>query len=391
MSIGGRLEDAKTLLVVVVAYLAGSIFLRPILGGDLLYIVSGVPLIGALVRFRVNCTPINTPTDEESGGLASEDRKARNYLHLLTSVLKAEGWSGLYKGTVPPLAVWLFTKILCGAIVPYHRCHSSSFWLAPILHVVPELFRFTGYTEIATVLITLPFNSAFLVLTNRTITTPHKLAFRTHPVQALRSLLSTSELANPLSVLASPQIHGVAFAQLLFALYIALVWRPLRALLDASPQVDVRYLDLPSALIIARYFALSSGLLALSVFLLTPLEVVSARLSVVCPAQAQAEDAEGEKDSRAVAEVEIGRESSSPQIAIFKDATENVEDDVAEQTAMQPPQIITSSDETRSSAQAFRLRHEPYTGLLPCIREILAEEGRCALWRGWWVTACVLL
>ncbi|KAI5116135.1 hypothetical protein M0805_003235 [Coniferiporia weirii] len=341
-------------------------FARAILGSELSSILFAAPVLGALVRFRVHYAPRRGASDAEGADevLRTADEEAeevRNYPHMLKRTLAIEGKMGLFKGVVPKLVVLFFTTFLC-EVVPFGLCIRAWLWVSWIVAILPKGLRFPGHEEALTVLVLLPCEFALFVFVNRAITTRHALPFRTHPLRALRALFTPAERARPWAVLASPQLRGALLAHLLRALYIALVERPL------------------------------VKLIVLSILLIAPLEVAAARLCVVYPAQESAWSGEVVLEGEAVQETKV------PDAEIAVDdigkglATMPFQDNIEEvETEVKPAQPSKSTDPTRPLPRAFRLRHEPYAGLTPCIREVFAEEGPSALYRGWWMTVLGLL
>ncbi|KAI5118642.1 hypothetical protein M0805_000018 [Coniferiporia weirii] len=391
MSIRTKLGDAGTILAVVVAYWFWSGFARVLLGFELSSILFAAPVLGAFVRFRIHYAPRRGASDAEGADevLRTADEEAeevRNYPHMLKRTLAIEGKMGLFKGIVPKLIVFFFTTFLC-AVVPFFTCFRAWLWVSWIIAILPKGLRFPGYEKVLTALVLLPFEFALFVFVNRAITTQHALPFRTHPLRALCALSTPAERARPWAVLASPQLRGALLAHLLRALYIALVERPLVKLIVGDPQHGNA-----SPQEIAFYISLMLALRVLSTLLIAPIEVAAARLCVVHPAQESSWTGEVAVGSEAneeakVPDVEIAADDMGKDLVAvpFKDNIEEVE------TEVKPAQPSKSTDPTRPLPRAFRLRHEPYAGLVPCIREVFAEEGLGALYRGWWMTVFGLL
>ncbi|KAI5119013.1 hypothetical protein M0805_001872 [Coniferiporia weirii] len=196
-----------------------------------------------------------------------------------------------------------------------------------------------------------------------------------------------TERARPWAALATPQLRGALLAHLLRALYIALVERPLEKLIAGDPQRSN-----PSPQEIAFYISLMLAHWVPSPLLIAPLEVAAARLCVVHPAQESSWTGEvavgGEAIEEAkVPDVEIAADDMGKDLAAvpFQDNIEEVE------TEVKPAQPSKSTDPAGPLPRAFRLRHEPHAGLVPCIREVFAEEGLSALYRGWWMTVLGLM
>lgn len=157
------------------------------------------------------------------------------------------------------------------------------------------------------------------------ITTPHTLA-SFDASAGLRALLSPAERAKPLILYAAP---GVALSEALQGL--------------VGPALGLLRLFVPRLYISHRLPIIGAALpvILLATALLTPLQVMSARLTLQRRAPETAEEPEPYQEEAVM--------------------------------------------EFRSTEEA------PYTSLVDCVRKIVQEEGAVVLTRGWWITALLMV
>ncbi|KAF7335720.1 hypothetical protein MVEN_02227500 [Mycena venus] len=283
-----------------------------------------MPFLGVLVRYRANYTPKTGAVrlDEEDG--APRSVASIGYFGMMKRVHRLEGWAGLYKGIMPSIVTSLIALV---AVVPISIFVLPHGWVYVPLHL-----RWTislGMSLIPALLL-VPMQ----IIINRAITTPHKLAAfdaRT----GLRVLLSPAERTQPLRLYLAP---GVALAILLESLIV-----PSLALLRVSTK------SLPGG------FALGGALpvLLLTTALITPLEVMTARLT-------------------------LQRRSGPGSAAVNSDE-------------IPPPPVYSAEPVMEFRDTDVDGGEAPYTGLLDCTQKILAEEGWGVLTRAWWLTIVAML
>ncbi|KAJ7450521.1 hypothetical protein FB451DRAFT_719078 [Mycena latifolia] len=249
------------IFVVLIAIVVGvfSVFLS-------MGLIFGItmPFVGTLIRYRANYTPkagaVRLDGEDGLGGTPSSE-KAPSYFGMMKRVYRIEGWAGLYKGLMPSI---ITTLILTVALVPFSVLLSAGYKVHPHGRVslpaqsgvVMWLLSFALST--IPVLILVPM----LIIINRAITTPHKLA-AFDARAALRVLLSPAERAQPLRLYLAP---GVALAFVLEAL--------------VGPTVSLlRYLAAPR-LPLGAALGAAVPVLLLTTALVTPLQVMQARLTL---------------------------------------------------------------------------------------------------------------
>jgi len=301
----------------------------------------GIPFQGVVIRFRVNYTPhgvnLSDGMDEEQQRLTNDPRVGpvvTSFLAMAARVRRIEGWSGLYKGFMPVILMGMFQAFLGSIIIGSGGAFSISSG-----GIVTTIL----WTIIVVVLIQIPRT----VLVNRAITTPHKLAWFA-PRASIKALFTTYERRRPWAIFTTP---GLALSQTLEMLWFHGIARFARHLL--IPSLHPRESPFPTE----TGFLAVMGMVAYGFFLigstlvLTPLEVVSARLSVQRnhPAgSAEVPEADGEGS---------GLE--------FAGADEDV---------------IGLRDED-----------QPYLGLADALKKIVDEEGWKTLYRAWYLTLLLAL
>ncbi|KAJ7450531.1 hypothetical protein FB451DRAFT_1374648 [Mycena latifolia] len=222
----------------------------------MLFTLIFMPFVGALVRYRANYTPKTGGVylDGEEGVAAAPSTDSPSYFGMLQRVHRIEGWGGLYKGIMPAFITGLIATIVISPItvlmalghIPLPVRTGLDIWaISFAMSVIPVLLLVPMY-----------------IITNRAITTPHKLVAFDAPA-ALRILLTPAERAQPLRLYLAP---GVAAALVLEALI-----GPILALANLHAFARLPLLG-----------ALGAGLpaLALATMMFTPLEVMLARLTL---------------------------------------------------------------------------------------------------------------
>lgn len=192
------------------------------------------------------------------------------------------------------------------------------------------------------------------------ITTPHKLPYF-NPIYSLRVLLTPTERRRPWILYLTP---GLLAAQVTHIAYIVLGLRSMRQLLLpelANPGIPRKEEISPVKLAIFLVIMLSSTII------LTPLEVISIRLSI------QRNHAAPEFNS--ISQEEEGDADEATEYA-------GVEEDVIGYVIL--PSFLFPDIIIRNSS--LRTEREPYVSLIDCGKRIIEEEGWSALYRAWWLT-----
>ncbi|WWC86382.1 uncharacterized protein L201_001258 [Kwoniella dendrophila CBS 6074] len=262
-----------------------------------------MPFHGALVRLRANYNP-------HAVGLDAQTRVGPTLTTLIGTLKRTkqlEGWWGLWKGTYPTLA---YTTLVSIASIIF--VGGSSTRGPKNTYSVPEAGGI------------------------RSIITPYKLP--NNPAISLRVLLSPHELAKPYLLYLTPGLLATTF---IHSLCVTLVARTMRVFfLGASAPEDISDSISPWRwMIFILWQALATGWL-------TPLEVVSTRLSV----QPNTPGAIGTEEE----------EQGPPEGVSFCGTDEDV--------------------------IGLRPTTEPYLGIIDCGRKVIEEEGWQSLYRGFWWT-----
>ena len=192
---------------------------------------------------------------------------------------------------------------------------------------------------------------------NSAVTTPHKLGWFS-PRVSLRALFTPYERSKPWVLYLTP---GLALAQSLHVLYFLTIARGLRALLVPSYHPNGFFFNGEPLSKFGGFWAYAGmGLYSLfligSVAILTPLEVLSARLSVQRnhPTGASSLPTSTHEEREAML-----NDEGSPGLEYA-----GAEEDVI----------------------ALRDEDAPYSGLLYAYRKVIEEEGMGTLYRCWWLT-----
>ncbi|KAJ7579103.1 hypothetical protein C8J56DRAFT_336610 [Mycena floridula] len=278
-----------------------------------------VPFNGALVRYRINYSPRRVELDAESGMEPPAGTTVNSFFGMIQRVYRLEGLSGLYKGLWPTI---FFSLVLTTIVMQFKSNQPVNFsYRAPDISV--------GETAVYLFILAI-VSIPSIILTNRSIATAQKLPMF-NLLKGLRQLLSPTERRRPWRLYYSTP--GLFVAQLTQIFIVVLGLGPLRRLLlpELSSPTTIPLVPLIIYLAVA----------ALSTLILTPLEVIIARLSV----QRNADD------------------QDSPEM-----------DETAEYFAV-TEDVIELNDE-----------EDPYLGLFDCARRIVNEEGIRVLYRAWWIT-----
>ncbi|KAH0827824.1 mitochondrial carrier [Lanmaoa asiatica] len=291
-----------------------------------------VPLTGALVRFRAHYNPKGLQLDPEGGVQPHTGPVITSFFAILSPSKHQQGWPGLYKGLMPTLLstsiITLFLLVFLSDSNLRHGTYST-----PSTGVLGIL----AYSLFA-MLISLPQT----IITDRAITTPHKLPYF-NVIHSLRILLTPTERRRPWILYLTP---GLLAAQVSHIAYVVLGLRTVRQLLLpelAQPGIPSRE-DI-SVVRLAIFFVLAAA----STVVLTPLEVIAIRLA-------------------------IQRNHAAPE---FNSVSQEEEGDVEETVE------YAGIDE---DVIGLRTEREPYIGLVDCAKRIIDEEGWSALYRAWWLT-----
>ncbi|KAF8554162.1 hypothetical protein OG21DRAFT_1497198 [Imleria badia] len=291
-----------------------------------------VPLTGALVRFRAHYNPKGLQLDPEGDVQPHTGPVITSFVAMLMRVYRIEGWPGLYKGLMPTLLttgiVTLFLLLFLSDSNLRHGTYST-----PSTGVLGTL----AYSLFA-MLIALPQT----IITDRAITTPHKLPYF-NAIYSLRVLLTPTERRRPWILYLTP---GLLAAQVSHIAYVVLGLRTVRHLLVpelSQPGFPSR--DDVSPVRLAIFFVLALA----STVVLAPLEVIAIRLA-------------------------IQRNHAAPEFNSVAQEEEGDAEEAAEYSGIDEDVI------------GLRTEREPYVGLVDCAKRIIDEEGWSALYRAWWLT-----
>ncbi|KAG8788365.1 hypothetical protein FRC15_004645 [Serendipita sp. 397] len=302
-----------------------------------------LPFTGALIRFRANYTPKGLQLDSEGQAQPYVGPVVTNYFAMLRRIHRIESWPGFWKGYIPSAIHTVFVVIFVGII-------GASMSFKPGAHNTVEVqngFYLVLYAAFLSLL-----STPFTVLINRAITTPHRLPWIGW--KSVQVLLTPYELHRPWMIYLAP---GLLLTRTLHVSWLVFVHRGVRRLLLPSLNTDDLYNEEDPSTVIDRLPPFRLGLYLLfvaisAITVLTPLEVISTRLSV----QRNHSEAAG-----------FGR---VPQ-----------DEDTADlEYAGRDEDVI-----------ALRPEDNPYEGLVHCGKSILQEEGPETLLRAWWVTLLLSL
>nr|GAT55660.1 predicted protein [Mycena chlorophos] len=305
-----------------------------ILVSTVVYFVVSTPLVGALVRLRADYKPrrrVQLPTDATADAdvmMPADQERGGSYFGMLERIRRIEGWAGLYKGIMPSIIQGVLSIVL---VVP--SLVTLALLLDRVLFPQTHVGRvYASFCAVFFVLLFVPLE----VMKTRIITTPYRLrAFE--PMVALRAILSPSERAQPWRLYLLPGVAAATFLEAFIALAVNALW-----LFVTGAQRPNH--GPPESLARAVYYTIAVALLALSTGVLTSLDVLRIRLSL----------------QRLPGETTV----ASGELAVYS-ATEEVLE--------------------------VRVEQLPYTSFRDAVRSIVAEEGKHALLRGWWITALGLL
>ncbi|PVF94049.1 hypothetical protein CPB86DRAFT_766452 [Serendipita vermifera] len=297
-----------------------------------------VPLSGALIRFRANYTPKGLQLDSEGQPQPHVGPVVSNYFAMLLRIKRIEGWPGLWKGYMPgaisSLIIILFVTAI-GSTISYKPGAAHSVSVTSPFHLVV----YAGFLALLT--------TPFTVIINRAITTPHRLPWFA-PLKSLQVLLTPYELHKPWVLYLTP---GLLLSRSLHVCWLVFIQRGVRHLLLPSLDSNIREGDDPTV-VFEKLSPVSTGIYVAfvgvsSIILLTPLEVISTRLSV--------------------------QRNHSP----------DREYGAAPQDEDAPELEYAGRDE---DVIALRPEDNPYEGFAQCAKSILQEEGPETLLRAWWLT-----
>ncbi|KAF8313484.1 mitochondrial carrier [Clavulina sp. PMI_390] len=318
----------------------------------LIFLALLTPVQGVVTRFRINFTPKGVGLGEQGDEQAlSQDMRVgpvvNSVWEMFSRVRRIEGTLGFFKGLSTS-----FTAILRVVSFPESRTTVKRSSLTLILINASS----SAFWALVLTLISIPGE----ILVNRAVTTPHKLPWF-QPRIALRALFTPYERSKPWVLYLTP---GLALAQTLHVLYFLIVARGLRAVLVPSYTPNNFILNGESLGAYGGFWAYLgmaayAAFLIASVLVLTPLEVLSARLSVQrnhprgATALPTSASAAGMNDD----DGGIGLEYAG------------AEEDVI----------------------ALRNEDEPYQSLVDAYRKVVMEEGTKTLYRCWWLTLLATL
>ncbi|KAI0818903.1 hypothetical protein BC629DRAFT_684953 [Irpex lacteus] len=292
------------------------------------------PLTGTLVRLRANFNPKSIRLDDE--GNVDTQRPATSFFGMFARVKRLEGWSGLYKGSLPLLIEinLLFTFVLY-VLKPERVMYGSGF---PSIGPLGTLIY---------LIVALLLNLVSTVFTYRAITAPHPLSYF-RPLQSMRTLLSPTERRRPWIIFTTPGLFAALSLRIVYKIiFLALVDTLVIGRSNESQSVKIVFLG-PTAV------KCLIALLLLGTVLVCPLEVAATKL--------------------AIQRNHAGLEYSSLVI----EEENRVSGDYGDYSPLEE--------------EVVRLRHggDPYVGLWDCLNKVIVEEGWTALFRAWWFTALSL-
>ncbi|KAF7303870.1 hypothetical protein MIND_00617000 [Mycena indigotica] len=231
--------------------------------------------------------------------------------------------------TVPSIIEVVLSVVLIGPLV-------ALFSVTPV---------YANHTPAYMILITVPILLLLPVeiIKNRVITTPYKFtAFQ--PSIALQVLLSPAERAHPLRLYLLPGVAVAAIVPVFFIVGASLLWRFIT--LKLVFHHGLKLWSWTWSHTVYRFF--SVVLLVLTSALVTPLRVMTIRLSLQCLQREEPNDPEQQS----------GHHHDNSQ-AVY----------------------------TSEEVVEIRAGLPPYTSAKDCAKRIMEEEGKQALFRGWWITA----
>ncbi|KAG9049951.1 hypothetical protein FS837_008538 [Tulasnella sp. UAMH 9824] len=338
---------------IIGSILAGIISLAIFCASATVVLAIVVPFIGIVVRFRVNYNPralslgpggdaIGVPDGGEDGRVVGP--RVTSLLGMFLRVRRIEGWKGLYKGYMP-LLLYTMGNTLFSLVWTGSKAHSPKGGYS-----IPRATMFQSLVyALFMALIALPFG----ILTNRAITTPHKLPMFS-PRVSLKLLLTAYERRRPWVLYMTP---GLLVAQTLHVAFVTLVFRVVRVLLVPALAYGLDGAEEDGTLskistVKLSIFILFQALAGTAI--LCPLEVVSERLSVQ---RNYTPGAEFEEEDAELAAAQSG-ETGVEYIGQGEDVLN----------------LRSASGE------------EPYKGLRHTLNRIMEEEGVSTLFRAWWLT-----
>ncbi|KAG0707328.1 mitochondrial carrier [Suillus ampliporus] len=291
-----------------------------------------VPLAGTLVRFRAHYNPKGLQLDSEGDVQPHTGPVVSSFFGMLRRVHRIEGWPGLYKGLMPTLCSTLVITFFLMIFLSDSNLRNGKY-SAPDAGVVGMLFY-----SIFAMLVSLPQ----VIITNRAITTPHKLPYL-NAIYSLRVLLTPTERQKPWILYLTPGLLAVQVAHIA---YVVLGLRSIRQLL--LPELANAGMPRTEEISPVK-FTIFLVIALLSTVILAPLEVIAIRIS-------------------------IQRNHAAPE---FNSISQEEDGDAQEATE------YAGADE---DVIGLRTEREPYIGLVDCAKRIVEEEGWSALYRAWWLT-----
>ncbi|OAX39312.1 hypothetical protein K503DRAFT_769608 [Rhizopogon vinicolor AM-OR11-026] len=290
-----------------------------------------VPLLGTRVRFRAHYNPkgLQLHSEGELEGGHHTGPVISSFFGMLRRIYRIEGWSGLYRGLMPSLlfrVIPFFLVILLSHSNLRHEMNNDSDGGA---------VGMLAYS-ILVMLVSLPLE----IITNRAITTPHKLPYF-NVIYSLRILLTPTERRRPWILYLTP---GLLAAKVAHAAYGVLFVRLIGQLLPefVKPGAIIRLEEISPV-----RFTIAFAVVVLSKAIIIPWEVIVTRLSI--------------QRNHAVPELNSMTQEDSDGEKVTEYA--GAEEDVI----------------------GLRTDREPYVGLVDCGKRIIDEEGWKTLYRAWWL------
>ncbi|OAX39313.1 mitochondrial carrier [Rhizopogon vinicolor AM-OR11-026] len=287
-----------------------------------------VPLLGTGVRWRAHYNHKEGDVQPHTGPVIT------SFFGVLRRVHGIEGRPGLYRGLMPMLITLII--ILSEALMIFlngnnirHGTYSVPD-VGAICLLVYSIFAVLAYLPL-------------VIITNRAITTPHKLPYF-DVIYSLRILLTPAERRRPWILYLTP---GFVAAQVAHTAYVILlllsIWQ-LHLPELVNPDIP-RNEEIP-----LDKFVIALVLLILGKVVLPPLKVITTRLSI------QRNDTALEFDT-------VSQEEHTPLLPHYQHY---------------------GADEDVISLRTTE--REPYVGLVDCGKRIIDEEGWRTFYRAWWLS-----
>ncbi|PPQ77646.1 hypothetical protein CVT24_005473 [Panaeolus cyanescens] len=319
------------------------------------------PLTNVLVRFRANYNPKGLALEDAD---AAEQQQApttpvvgpvvKSYFAMFARVYRLEGIYGLFKGFVPRLIFNLFFnaspmryRVSYGTQVDVFAAGDIVYILTVVLFTIPTkttIYRYVQPPSCA------PFELLTFPPNHSAMATPKRLSpFR--PLDSFRALFSLHERSNIFRLYKNAGLFPTWILHVLLNTLFVVSSRGalLRSILSLIPIKDGGRWSAPGDHMhhSLEDWVLMVGFTVLGSLLLSPIEVILARLSL-------------QKNNGKTPALESAEFEEETDRAVRVEAEEDV--------------ILLHPESDR------------YRGLVDCFKKIVAEEGWITLYRGFWAT-----